>query len=68
MVEHGNFNTLSEASKLMGSENYAVWKFRIKTLLQKENLWEMVTTKKARASRKGSNEDADEVQMPAQYT
>ena len=68
MAEHGYFNTLSEASKLMGSKNYAIWKFCIKTLFQKEDMWEMVTTKKALAGQEGSDEDEDEVQMPSQYT
>ena len=68
MAEHGNFNTLNEATKLMGSKNYTIWKFRIKTLLQKEDLWEMVTTEEAPAGQEGSDEDANEVQMRAQYT
>ena len=68
MAEHGNFSTLSEALKLMGSENYAIWKFRIKTLLQKEDLWEMVTIEDALAGQEGSDEDIDEVQMQSQYT
>jgi hypothetical protein len=34
--------TMGESSKLSGVANYSVWKFRIRNVLQKEDLWETV--------------------------
>ena len=35
-------NSLSDVTKMSGCENYGIWKFRMKQLLQKEDLWELV--------------------------
>jgi hypothetical protein len=36
-----NFSMM-EANKLEGSDNYVVWKVKMKVLLQKEKLWDIV--------------------------
>ena len=63
-----NSSSLSEASKLVGPENYAVWKFRMKTLLQKEDLWELVSAEPQEAvqaappaDREGDSEEDGDV-------
>lgn len=33
---------LGDSTKLSGVSNYSVWKFRIRTILQKEDLWDVV--------------------------
>lgn len=33
---------MSETTKLVGAANYNVWKFRIRNVLQKEDLWDVV--------------------------
>jgi hypothetical protein len=35
-------NSLSDVTKLSGCENYDIWKFRMRQLFQKEDLWELV--------------------------
>ena len=42
MAEVDSSQSLSEASKLNGVGKYVVWKFCIKQLLEKEDLWELV--------------------------
>ena len=37
-----SLTAISEVSKLSGSANYSVWKFRMRSLLQKEDLWHLV--------------------------
>ena len=34
---------LGEASKLEGTSNYAIWKFKVKNILQDNDLWDIVT-------------------------
>jgi len=34
--------TFAESVKLTGSANYSAWKFREKSILQREDLWELV--------------------------
>jgi hypothetical protein len=33
---------VSETQKLVGVSNYNVWQFKIKNILQKDDLWELV--------------------------
>ena len=43
-------SSLSEACKLVGPKNYVVWKFYMKPLLLKEDLWKLVTIKPQEAT------------------
>jgi hypothetical protein len=38
----GEQTVLGDSTKLSGVSNYSVWKFRIRTILQKEDLWDVV--------------------------
>jgi flagellar basal body rod protein FlgG len=42
MSGDGSF-TMSETNKLVRATNYKVWKVKMKTILMKERLWELVT-------------------------
>ncbi|CAM6018392.1 unnamed protein product [Sphagnum balticum] len=34
--------TIDSSSKLEGASNYDIWKFKIKTILMREDLWDLV--------------------------
>ncbi|KAH9549520.1 hypothetical protein CY35_10G023900 [Sphagnum magellanicum] len=34
--------TIDNSSKLEGASNYGIWKFKIKTILMREDLWDLV--------------------------
>ena len=42
MAGNGDNLIMAETTKLVGAANYSVWKFRIRNVLQKEDLWDVV--------------------------
>ena len=35
--------TITKVAKLEGAHNYSVWSFKVKNLLERENLWDLVS-------------------------